>query len=61
MREANHCLPFEELASSPVLHGVARGLEDLFPVIDLSRSSDGEEGAGTNAIGDADEAYQAEG
>ena len=59
MREANHRLPLEGFASSPVLYGVARGLEDLFPVIDYPRFSDHEEGVGINAVGDADEDDQA--
>lgn len=37
MREANYCLPLERTPSSSVLYGVARGLEDLFPVGDYPR------------------------
>ena len=43
MREANYRLPLGEPASSPVLYGVARSLEDMFPVVERSRLSDCDE------------------
>jgi hypothetical protein len=55
MREVNCCLPLEGPAPSPVLFGVARGLEDLFPVLDHPRFQDAEEEAATM---DADEVGQ---
>jgi hypothetical protein len=58
MREANYCLPLEGTAPSPVLFGVARGLEDLFPVLDHPRFQDVEEEAALAATIDADEAGQ---
>jgi len=34
MREASDCPPLDGPASDPVLYGVARGLERLFPPVD---------------------------
>lgn len=50
MREVNYRLPLEGTAPSPVLFGVARGLEDLFPILDHPRFQDGEEEADAIAI-----------
>ncbi|WP_156375725.1 hypothetical protein [Methylobacterium sp. Leaf125] len=45
MREVNYRLPLEGAVPSTVLFGVARGLEDLFPVLDHHRFQYGEEKA----------------
>lgn len=58
MREVNYYLPLEGPAPSPVLFGVARGLEDLFPVLDHTRFQDAEEEAAPVATIDVDEAGQ---
>jgi hypothetical protein len=41
-----------------VLYGVARGLEDLFPILDYPRFSDSDDDVGLHAKGDADEVEQ---
>lgn len=40
MRQSNHFLPISGPNSDPVLHGIAQGLADLFPPIELSLSHD---------------------
>lgn len=58
MREVNYYPPLEGSDPSHVLFGVARGLEDLFPVPDHPRFQDIEEAATPVATLDADEACQ---
>lgn len=58
MRDANYRLPLEGTASSPVLYGVARCLEDLFPVIDDPQFSDREEDGGVTTTRATDEDEQ---
>lgn len=55
MREANYCLPLEGTPSYPVLYGIARGLEDLFPVPDHPHFSDREADAGVPGDADGDD------
>jgi hypothetical protein len=55
MREANYRLPLEGSPSSSVLYGVARGLEDLFPVGDYPRFSASEGDDDGQAESHADE------
>ncbi|MGU3361541.1 hypothetical protein ACLBWX_14505 [Methylobacterium sp. M6A4_1b] len=58
MREVNYCQPLEEFPSSPVIYGVARGLEDLFPVVDHPRFQYDEDGADALSARPVDEADQ---
>jgi hypothetical protein len=58
MREANYRLPLEGTTFYPVLYGIARGLEDLFPLADDLRLSSGEDVPRIRAERDADEAEQ---
>jgi hypothetical protein len=60
MREANYRLPLEEPVSSPVLYGVARGLEDMFPVVEHSSLSDWAEDGVVTAEMDVDETGESE-
>jgi hypothetical protein len=55
MRDANYRLPLEGTASSPVLYGVARCLEDLFPVVEQLRFLDSVEDGSDIAPRDTDE------
>lgn len=57
MRETDHRLLAGDAATSPVLFGVARGLEDLFPPIEHPRFLDAE---GDVADVDTDETNQSE-
>ncbi|KQQ37539.1 hypothetical protein ASF58_23515 [Methylobacterium sp. Leaf125] len=58
MREANYALSLEGTPSYTVLYGVARGLEDLFPIIEYPRFSDSEDEALPQAEENADETDQ---
>jgi hypothetical protein len=60
MREANYRLPLEEPASSSVLYGVARGLEDMFPVVEHSSLSECAEDGVVTAAMDVDKTGESE-
>ena len=55
MRQSDHCLPLDGRNSDPVLHGVAYGLAEMFPPVELS-SSRGEQ---DEQIEEADDLEQA--